>query len=134
MTGASGVRDVCREEGLADPVVVRLGIDLDDAATVLDALGPPGVAVACYNDDVAMTLLAAARRRGLRVPEDLALIGMDHTPLSAVSDPPLTTITMDLSAAADAATISLLTRLGRPVDGVAKASPPRPVVVTGGTV
>ncbi|MFJ8949261.1 LacI family DNA-binding transcriptional regulator [Streptomyces sp. NPDC102381] len=129
-----GVRDVCREEGLADPVVVRLGIDLDDAATALDALGPPGVAVACYNDDVAMTLLAAARRRGFRVPEDLALIGMDHTPLSAVSDPPLTTITMDLAVAADAATTSLLTRLGRPVDGVPDVSPPRPTVVAGGTV
>jgi hypothetical protein len=31
-----GVREVCREKGLADPVVVRLGIDLDDAAAAAD--------------------------------------------------------------------------------------------------
>lgn len=129
-----GVRDVCREAGLPEPVVLRLGIDPDEADAALDVLARPGFAVACYNDDVAMTLLAAARRREWRVPKDLGLIGMDRTPLSRVSNPPLTTVSIDFAAAADAAIVPLLTTLGRPSDGVDEVSPPRPTVVAGGTI
>jgi DNA-binding LacI/PurR family transcriptional regulator len=40
-------------------------------------------AVAAYNDDIAATLVGAALRMGLRLPEDLAVIGHDDTPLDA---------------------------------------------------
>lgn len=62
-----------------------------------DQLGEPGFAVGCYNDDVATALLHAASLRQWRVPHDLALIGMDRTPLSRLTTPPLTTMEYDTS-------------------------------------
>lgn len=96
----AGAPAMCAEHGLPEPHVVRLGIDLNDAATALDTFASPGAGVACYNDDVATALPSAATMRGWQVPRDLGLIGMDHTPLSGVTLPPLTTIGYDLEAAA----------------------------------
>ena len=36
--------------------------------------------------------MAAIRERGLRIPEDIALVGFDDVPLSRYVDPPLTTV------------------------------------------
>lgn len=49
-------------------------------------------ALFCLNDTVAFGALMGLRRRGLRVPEDIALVGCDDLPLSAELDVPLTTI------------------------------------------
>ena len=44
-------------------------------------------------DDVsALATISVARSLGLRVPDDLSVIGFDNVPESALSDPPLTTI------------------------------------------
>ena len=106
------VRAVCRDAGIADPVVLSLGIDRSEAAAALDALGDPGAAVACYNDDVAMALLAAATARRWRVPQQLALIGMDCTPLSQLTEPALTTIAYDYETAVRLMTAGVLAMLG----------------------
>jgi LacI family transcriptional regulator len=45
-----------------------------------------------YNDLLAIGALQACRREGLRVPEDVAIIGVDDTEMAAVTDPPLSTI------------------------------------------
>jgi DNA-binding LacI/PurR family transcriptional regulator len=129
----AGVRDACRAAGLPDPQVVRLDIDIDAALAALDDLRPPGIAVACYNDDVATALLSAARLRDLRVPDDVALIGMDRTPLSRVTLPPLTTIAYDLRAAASTAIYSILTAVDAP--SLASEPPQRAALelIPGGT-
>jgi LacI family transcriptional regulator len=44
------------------------------------------------SDTVALGALQALRRHGLRVPEDVAVVGFDDVPLSAFVDPPLTTV------------------------------------------
>ena len=49
---------------------------------------------------------------GVAVPEDLGLIGMDNTPLSHVTDPPLTTVGYDLAAVAQWSTATALSALG----------------------
>ncbi|WP_091046712.1 substrate-binding domain-containing protein [Nocardioides sp. YR527] len=92
--------------------VLRLGIDLDEATAALDDLGSTGFAVASYNNDVATALLSAATLRTWRVPEDLALIGMDHTPLGQVTVPPLITISYDRAATARSSTAHVLADLG----------------------
>ncbi|MFJ9390784.1 LacI family DNA-binding transcriptional regulator [Nocardioides sp. NPDC101246] len=127
-----GVRDRCREAGLPDPTVLRIGIDIDEAAAALDELGSPGFAVACYNDDVATALLSAATLRGWRVPEDLALIGMDHTPLGQVTVPPLTTISYDRAATARSSTAHVLAVLGLR-DPENTPAPPEFTIVPGST-
>ena len=52
----------------------------------------PPHAVACYNDTMAIGLMAVLRQNGLRIPEDVAVTGFDDLDLAAVIDPPLTTI------------------------------------------
>jgi GntR family transcriptional regulator of arabinose operon len=49
-------------------------------------------AVFAVNDAIAVELLRVAQRRGLRVPEDLALVGFDDLTFAAHLSPPLTTV------------------------------------------
>jgi LacI family transcriptional regulator len=49
-------------------------------------------ALICSNDIIACGCLKAFAEAGVRVPEDLSVVGFDDLPLSAISDPPLTTI------------------------------------------
>lgn len=111
-----GVRRVCMEHGLPEPTIVRVGIDPDDALTAIDSLALPGVGIVCYNDDVATVLLSAATIRGWRVPADVGFIGMDHTPLSAATIPPLSTVGYDQRAAAYNLITAALRGLGEPTD------------------
>lgn len=89
----------------------RLGVNLDDAQAALDSLDTPGIGIACYNGDVATALLAAAHTRSLRAPDDVALIGMDHTPLGQVTTPRLTTLSYDVTAGGRAAVSLILAGL-----------------------
>ena len=43
-------------------------------------------------DEVAFGVISGLRGRGLRVPEDVSVVGMDDVPMAAHADPPLTTI------------------------------------------
>ncbi|MER6007864.1 LacI family DNA-binding transcriptional regulator [Nonomuraea angiospora] len=103
----------CRAHGLDDPLILTLRINAEDATAALDQLGEPGFAVGCYNDDVATALLHAASLRGWRIPQDLALVGMDHTPLSRLTTPPLTTMGYDMSAVTQATIQSILSHLDK---------------------
>ncbi len=103
----------CRTHGVDDPQILALGINAEDAVAALDQLGRPDFAVGCYNDDVATALLHAASLRGWRVPQDLALIGMDRTPLSRLTIPPLTTVEYDTSLVTEATVQSILIRLDK---------------------
>jgi len=53
---------------------------------------PAPTAIFCYNDMTAIGALSALKHRGLRVPEDVSLVGFDDIPFAAYVDPPLTTI------------------------------------------
>ncbi len=55
-------------------------------------------AVFAANDQTALGVLQMAYRKGLRVPQDLAVVGFDDTPESAYYCPPLTTVYQDLPA------------------------------------
>lgn len=49
-------------------------------------------AILCVSDVFAMGALKACKKKGIRVPEDCAVIGFDNIDLAAMMDPPLTTI------------------------------------------
>jgi DNA-binding LacI/PurR family transcriptional regulator len=44
------------------------------------------------NDTLALGAMSALRANGLRIPEDVAVVGFDDLPFSAFTDPPLTTV------------------------------------------
>ncbi len=54
--------------------------------------------VCAVNDHVAASALTTCLARGLRVPDDIAVIGLDDHPLGALLTPSLTTVAWDLEA------------------------------------
>jgi DNA-binding LacI/PurR family transcriptional regulator len=54
-------------------------------------------------DATATGVLAAAREQRIRVPEQLAVVGYDDSPMAAISDPPLTTVRQSLDSLAEEA-------------------------------
>ena len=81
---------------LLDEHLVRIGdytreVAVTCAADLLDLPEPP-TAIFAANDESAIAALQAARERGVRVPDDLSLIGFDNLPEASLTDPPLTTI------------------------------------------
>ena len=96
-----GVREGCVEAGLPEPVVRSVEPDLASARTaVRDWVGQGVGAVAAYNDDVAIAVLAGLRAEGLTAPGDLAVIGVDDAPAAQFTVPPLTTVSQALDAQA----------------------------------
>ena len=72
----------------------------------------PPTAIFASNDLQALGVYQAAREAGLRVPQDLSVVGFDDLPVVAWSDPPLTTVHQPLTEMAAAAT-ELALALGR---------------------
>jgi LacI family transcriptional regulator len=68
---------------------------LDGGAALLD-LEPCPTAVVTGNDEIALGVIEIARTRGLRVPEDLSLVGFDDTLVARMASPPLTTVRQPL--------------------------------------
>jgi LacI family transcriptional regulator len=62
------------------------------AATRLIEAGPPFTAMFASNDEMAIGALLAFRTRGIRVPQDVSLVGSNDIPLARYSYPPLTTL------------------------------------------
>jgi LacI family transcriptional regulator len=58
------------------------------------ALNPVPTAVMCSNDMTAIGVLHKLYRKGLRVPDDISVIGFDNIHISEVTIPPLTTVQM----------------------------------------
>lgn len=51
-----------------------------------------------YNDEYAMLLISALQDAGVRVPEDVAVVGADDLPLASLMRPKLTTVHFDATA------------------------------------
>jgi DNA-binding LacI/PurR family transcriptional regulator len=97
------MRDAARRRVLAeagvDPdaaprAITEIGIDCarDAAGPLLD--GQP-TAVFCDDDIIAAGLYLAARERGLRIPDDMSVVGFDDMDFARVLEPPLTTVALD---------------------------------------
>lgn len=55
-------------------------------------------AICAYNDELAVGLLSVLAERGVRVPGDIAVIGVDDIPLASSVSPTLTTVGYSLEA------------------------------------
>jgi LacI family transcriptional regulator, galactose operon repressor len=94
---AAGSRQALADAGMtADPslwVEADFEIGPGAAATtqLLDLPDPP-TAIFAGNDPIACGALRAAYERGLRVPDDLSIVGFDDLPLAVSATPALTTI------------------------------------------
>jgi len=97
-----GYRSALDRAGLAfDPVLVRYGDfrhegGFAQAAELLDLADRP-TAIFAGSDQQAFGVYEAARQRGLRIPEDLSVVGFDDLPVARWCSPPLTTVRQPLA-------------------------------------
>jgi LacI family transcriptional regulator len=86
------------------------------ALRLLDVKGDMPTAIMCGNDQLAFGVLLAAASKGLRVPEDLSVVGFNNYDFAANLSPPLTTVNVDLIQLGQQAADYLLRQLqGAPV-------------------
>jgi LacI family purine nucleotide synthesis repressor len=63
-----------------------------EAADKILALEKRPTAVFCFNDIMALGLMSRLQEKGVRIPEDISVIGYDNIDLAAYYSPPLTTV------------------------------------------
>lgn len=100
---------------LGDPQLVRDGEPATKTGVwaggeLLD-LRPRPSAVVCFNDKVAVGAMEAAAARGLRVPEDLSIVGFDDIGVSRATTPRLTTVRQPLQEMGRTAVTMLMRQL-----------------------
>ncbi|MDR3098283.1 MAG: LacI family DNA-binding transcriptional regulator [Paraburkholderia sp.] len=93
----AGLRAGAQESGIEQPeaVVLERPAGINDAPALLAALleRRPGLdAVFCSSDMLAAGVLFECQRRGIRVPDDVALMGFVDLPIAAATHPGITTV------------------------------------------
>jgi DNA-binding LacI/PurR family transcriptional regulator len=108
----TGFRDAMRRHlGLeqVEPWVECSLFSVEGGAAAADRLVSDGVtAVICGSDLMALGAVRAVRARGLRVPQDVSIVGYDDSALVAFTDPPLTTVRQSVASMGAAAVRALL--------------------------
>ena len=86
------------------------------ARVLLDRPDRP-TAIFAANDEIALGVMEEARRRSIRIPEDLSVVGFDDAFLASRSAPPLTTVAQPLLEMGRVATRSLAQMISNDVVG-----------------
>lgn len=114
-----GYQDALKIAGIG----VNNDLMLQTAPTKLDAiknsdklfsLSTVPTAAVCYNDAVALGLMAGLLGKGLKPGDDFSVIGFDGIPEAAFSIPPLTTICTDPRTSGKRAAEQLMARINQP--------------------
>ncbi len=89
-------------------------------ARAVELLGLPDRPTAIFagSDQQAFGVYEAARQRGLRIPEDLSVVGFDELPVARWASPPLTTVRQPLAEMGSAAAQMLGELIERPAAAV----------------
>ena len=115
-----GLHAACARLGivpvLLGPFPARFSSGVRAADLVLAA---GATAVIAYNDDIAAGLLTRFADRGVRVPDDISVVGHDDTALAEMVTPRLTTVRIP-AAATGATAAQLLVQRIREADGTAR--------------
>ncbi|MCU1629764.1 MAG: transcriptional regulator, LacI family [Pseudonocardia sp.] len=111
-----GYDGACRRLGLRPRRLGPFNARFSDGVRAADlVLATPATAVVAYNDEVAVGVLNRLVDRGLRVPDDLSVVGVDDTSLAEMVTPRLTTVRLPAAESGRAAVRMLLDVIaGRP--------------------
>ncbi len=122
-TGATrleGYRAALRERGIeVDPRLVMTaalwhrGFGVDATERLIRS-GVEFDAVLCFNDALALGAMRALQRNGLRIPDDVAVVGFDDIEDSAFSTPTLTTVSPQRDEIARTAVDTLIALIEQP--------------------
>jgi len=111
-----GYRKALEEQGIKsqEDLVVRGGFSYEGGAKAMQILlkrKPTPTAVIAFNDISAMGAIRAIKDQGLRVPEDISVIGFDDIPQCSFTIPRLTTVHFPKYKMAEAACKLLLEKI-----------------------
>jgi LacI family transcriptional regulator len=127
VTRAAGFRDAAKRAGIGAPLAPILPLDAataeeaEAAVAGLFAAGSPPTAIACATDQIAYGVIAGLRAIGRRAGRDVAVVGYDDLPLSAMTSPPLTTMRQPIRREGRRMVEMLLDRIaGRPAAELAE--------------
>lgn len=127
-----GYKSGLRQLGVTlDPSLVVEGDFTEDGGYVaMQRLLPrqPDVVFAA-SDSMAMGALRAVRENGLRVPEDIALVGFDDMPFAARTEPPLTTVRQPVQRTGGVAAETLIDILEQPASSPHRIILPTELVI-----
>lgn len=106
----AGFTEAMAARGLADAGRVQHSLfTLEGGHAAAGALLDAGcTAIVCGSDIMAFGAIRAVRARGLDVPRDVSVVGFDDSPMTAFTDPPLTTLRKPVEAMSTAAVDALL--------------------------
>jgi DNA-binding LacI/PurR family transcriptional regulator len=107
---ARGYHDAIGALGL-EPALGAIDYPIDSTAVEQVVLAGAPDALIAADDQEALVLLGQLQRRGVRVPEDIALVGFDDEDFAAETLPALTTVSQPLGEMARRATLYLLDQL-----------------------
>lgn len=93
---------------------------------IRELLALPHRPTAVFGADGPMTIgaLVGLRRAGLRVPEDMSVVGFDDAPWFELFDPPLTAVAQPIAALADAAVAAMIALIDGEQVAAADGAPP----------
>jgi LacI family transcriptional regulator len=113
----AGYRRALQDAGIAfDPALVRSGFFLTalarEPARALLSMPDRPTAIFAANDLSGIAILQVAAELGIRVPEDLSVIGFDDIPEASQMTPPLTTIRQPMQRLGTTAVDLLMSLMG----------------------
>lgn len=119
---AEGVRDALKDAGLDLPEwrLVEQAFTLAggrSGCSALLSLAEPPTAIVCGIDHLAVGCLVEAQARGLQVPHDLSVVGIDNLEMAAHLSPALTTVHVPTARIGEAAARAVLARLNAGAPG-----------------
>lgn len=114
MRKLAAARGVVRAAGgtLPEDAVERAMFSLEGGRAAAARLMRRGITgIICASDPLALGAVRAARREGLRVPEDISVVGYDDSAFMNCTEPPLTTMRQPIEAMGRAAVELLVTQI-----------------------
>jgi len=96
------------------PLCISIRSDLEISAAADAAIAAKITGIACTNDDMAIRLIAALQAKGVRVPDDISVVGLDDIESSAMFSPPLSTVRLPTGVLAKIAWQRLKEKLSSP--------------------
>ncbi|MEU2169604.1 LacI family DNA-binding transcriptional regulator [Micromonospora chersina] len=130
-----GLRAATDAAGMELLVVGHFPPQFEGGIAAADLIIASGVSsVIAYNDLMALGLLGRLQARGVHVPHDISVVGIDDIQMSSMSSPTLTTVSLTKEQAGRAAVDLLLSLLERPDDArTVRRELPTQLLVRGST-
>jgi len=119
-----------------EAIVMQGDFSIESGAVAAERLlgrRQPPTAIFCFNDEMAMGALQTARRRSVRVPDELAIVGFDDIRFARLMDPPLTTVAQPMRAIGEGTVRLLLEILHGAVDVPASVTLPHTLTIRAST-